>query len=280
MRCVCMAFLIVGCGFSGSPLPEPGGGSGDPGTGGSGDPGGGSGSSPGPVGAGASQCDVPGATLRLCVSFGDNPMARDLLDPPHALADATGVLPIDGVLNGVAGAFNTGSRLRFAESPDFDVSELTIDLWIQPTARPAGKHGWLVDNNDQYFATYEDSGDVRCGIGSAAVTSRTSVPQGAWHHIACSYAAADHVLRVYVDGNLSGCTSVAGIPQGGDDGLAIGANYADHDFKENYIGRLDSLHVYASALTSREICDAAGRSDCSDRCPDGGERPRSRFPAY
>src|SRR5262249_53543615 len=119
MRSVCLVWLIAGCGFSGGPAAT----GNDPGSGSS--TGSGSGSASGSGGTGTTHdCDVTGATLRLCVSFGDSPMAQDLLVPPHALIDAVGITPIDGVLNGVAGSFGASSRLRFAESPDFDVSEL------------------------------------------------------------------------------------------------------------------------------------------------------------
>jgi hypothetical protein len=260
MRGACLVWLIAGCGFTGAPSEPPD----DPG-----DPGAGSGSSTGsgsPAGNTGS-CDATGATLRLCVSFGDHPI--DLLAPPHTIAEATGILPIQGVINGIAGVFDNGSHLRFAESPDFDVHDLTLDVWMSAASRPPdGKRAWIVDNNTQYFASYEDDGSVRCGIGSTAVTSKASVSTKHWHHIACTYSASDQALRVYVDGDVAGCANVNPIPQGGTDGIAIGANYGAGGFKENYLGQLDMLHLYASALSASEVCSAAGRTGCDDRCPD------------
>src|SRR5262245_49126594 len=108
MHRACLVWLIAGCGFSGGPAGTgegPGGGSGS---------GSGSGSATGSGGTGTTgSCDVTGATLRLCVSFGGSPMAQDLLVPPHVLVDAIGIAPIDGILNSVAGNFGTSSRLRF-----------------------------------------------------------------------------------------------------------------------------------------------------------------------
>jgi len=267
MRCTWLVWLIAGCGFTGAPsVPTD-----DPGTGsGAGDPGAGSGSSTG-SGSGTTgntgSCDVTGATLRLCVSFGQNPI--DLLDPAHALIEATGIQPIQGILNTVAGAFDGGSHLRFAESPDFDVQDLTLEFWMAPSARPPkDKRNWIVDNNTQYFATYEDDGSVRCGIGASTASSRTSVSTNSWHHVACTFSASAQQLRVYVDGNLSSCDSVNSIPQGGNDGVAIGANFGAGGYKENYVGRLDALHLYASALSASDICSAANRSGCNAQCPD------------
>src|SRR5437868_5238791 len=163
MRCTCLVSLIAGCGFAGAPAVP----TGDPGSGG---PGAGSGSGSGAPTGNTGSCDATGATLRLCVSFGDQPI--DLLAPPHTIAEATGILPIQGIINNIAGVFDSGSHLRFAESPDFDVRDLTLDVWMAPASRPAGgKRAWIVDNNTQYFASYEDDGSVRCGIGNMAVTS-------------------------------------------------------------------------------------------------------------
>lgn len=268
MRCVCLVVLIAGCGFTGSPMTGDDTGSGDPGAA----PGSGSGSSSGSgSGTGTTgntgSCDVTGATLRLCVSFGQNPV--DLLDPPHALVDATGIRPITGILNTIAGAFDTSSHLRFAESQDFDVQDLTLDVWMSADARPGGgKHEWIADNNMQYFASYEDDGSVRCGIGNTAVTSKTVVPTKSWHHVACTYAAQGQELRVYVDGDLAGCVDANPIPQGGHDGLAIGANYGAGGYRENFVGQLDMLHLRASALPASDICSAANRSGCNSQCPD------------
>jgi hypothetical protein len=266
MRSVSLVVLIAGCGFTGSPMVGDDTGSGTP------DPGGGSGSSSGSgSGTGTTgstgSCDVTGATLRLCVSFGQNPV--DLLDPPHALVDATGIRPITGILNTIAGAFDTSSHLRFAESQDFDVQDLTLDVWMSADARPGGgKHEWIADNNMQYFASYEDDGSVRCGIGNTAVTSKTVVPTKSWHHVACTYAAQGQELRVYVDGDLAGCVDANPIPQGGHDGLAIGANYGAGGYRENFVGQLDMLHLRASALPASDICSAANRSGCNSQCPD------------
>ena len=268
MRRACLVWLIAGCGFSGGPAgPDEGPGSGS---------GSGSGSANGSGGTGTtSSCDVTGATLRLCVSFGGNPMAQDLLVPPHVVVDATGIAPIDGILNGVAGNFGTSSRLRFAESPDFDVSDLTLSFAMRPSAMPSGgKRVWMIDNNTQYFATYEDNGSVRCGIGSQFATSQAIVPPGTWHHVACTYSpTTGDKIKVYVDGELSGCQDFSSpIPQGGKDGVAIGANYGGGTYKENYTGRLDTMHLYASALSDSEICEAVGKSGCNNSCPESLRR--------
>ena len=273
MRYACLVWLIAGCGFASQPgaADDPGGDPGGPGAGGSGSAGSGSG------GTGTGRCDVSDASLRLCVSFGTDPMAQDLSGAGHALVAAKDVLPLAGLVGGTAGTFGLSSQLRFAESKDFDVADLTFEFWMSPTVAPlAGARGWMLDNNMQYSASYELGGAVRCGIGSTMATSQTTVALGGWHHVACSYSKADQQLSVHVDGDVSGCAQVDSIPTGGKDGIAIGANYGGGKYSEQYVGGLGRLHLYARALGGTEICQlATGRTDCNTRCPgsdgsDGG----------
>lgn len=57
------------------------------------------------------------------------------------------------------------------------------------------------------------------------------------------------------------------IPRGGVDGLAIGADYsATTGYSGNFIGSLDSMHLYGSELSPDQICKAAGRSGCASIC--------------
>jgi len=261
MRTACLLWSIAGCGFSspaGLPSTDPGGidaGSGGPGS--------------------ATGCDVSDASLRLCLTFDQTPMkVVDLVNPAtHVLADDSGVTQILRLASGAA-QLGPASRIRFAEHPDFDVAELTVDMWIAPAALAPDKHYWMLDNNTQYYAVYDGDGSVRCGLGGAtSISSRAKfmpTTPATWHHVACTYAG-DHELRVYVDGDLSGCTmGGSAIPETGTDGVAIGANFGTGGFKENFVGGLDGVHLYAKALTSDEICHAAHRSGCSSQCQDQG----------
>jgi hypothetical protein len=272
MRYACLVWLIAGCGFAASPSTDPGG---DPG-GGPG-PGGGSGG-PGGSGTASGKCDVTDPGLRLCVSFGVDPMAQDLVTPLHELAaGSTGVvaltelvLPLPGLVAHTGGRFTATSQLRFKEHPDFDVENLTIDLWMLPQGTPADGNAFtLLDNNTEYSASY-DAGGVHCTVAGTTVDSRPIAGPG-WHHIACSYGKADRQLRVYVDGDLGGCRMAAAIPQRAMDGVAIGAAYdPKNGFQDRFLGDLGNVHLYATELTPDQICRAAGRpGDCNLACPEG-----------
>jgi hypothetical protein len=273
MRYGCLVWLIAGCGFASpaSTAEDPGG-----------DPGGGSaGPGAGPGGAGTSgKCDVSDPSLRLCVSFGVNPMVQDLVTPPHNVVPGSAsvgaltniALPFGGLVASTVGTFDERSQLRFQESSDFDVMSLTIDFWMLPqdTATPDNPY-FILDNNTEYSASYDGSA-VRCAVAGTTAVSRSIMTPGSWHHVACTYGTTDRQLRVYVDGDLSGCKMASPIPRGGIDGVAIGANYdGKNGFQQNFVGNLGNLHLFATELAPDQICRAAGRtSGCNPACPAGG----------
>src|SRR5277367_2619751 len=156
MRWILFVGVVTGCGFS---VPAAPGGDGT-GT----DPG----SSAGDINAGlaAATCYVTDPLVRLCITFDGQPMVQDLSTHPHAitpLMNSVGLIQRDG---SPAASFSDKSRVLIAESPDLDLPELTIEMWIAPQLPIAHNASyWMLDNNNQYFASFEDSQKVRCGIG-------------------------------------------------------------------------------------------------------------------
>lgn len=280
MRCACLLWLIAGCGFT-----SPSGLADDPGSpGGPSDPGAPAGPSGGS--GSTSPCDASNPSPLLCVSFGGPLLASDLAVPAHDLLEHTDVgalaniaLPITGLPAETVGTFGLNSRLRFKERPDLDVNDLTIDLWIAPDGVLApGDPSWLLDNNGEYSAAYNNDRTVRCAVAGTSVNSQAPVAAGTWHHVACTYGMASRQLKVYVDGDLSNCQTASAIPHGGKDGVAIGASYDPNprppqpNFQQHFAGSLGHLHVYGIELTPDQICRAAGRTGCNPSCSgDGGD---------
>jgi hypothetical protein len=263
MRSVWIVSLIAGCGFTGpdSPVGDDQGG-----------PGGGSGGSGSGSSAGTAGCDVQVGSLKLCLTF-DGHDVHDVLVPPHRLAIGLGVAPILRILtsNSDAVRLDGNTRIRFDESPDFDVQNLTVDMWIDPDESMQSGSYTIVDNHLQYTVSFEQDHHVQCSIGDQSVNSNNPISSG-WHHVACRYEAGRRDLRIYVDGNAAGCGQGPGsIPTNGDGGVAIGASYDGTSYQNNFIGSLDALHLYGSVLSEDAICSDAGRQNCVKGCPgDGG----------
>jgi hypothetical protein len=268
MRCFWLFCLLTGCDFAASA----------PSSSGNDDQGQGQGQGGVDAGTGAKPpCDVAGdPSLQLCLTFDHDPMVQDLSSAAHPVTIADGVTRLDR--NSVPSAISlTGaSKVRFADDAKFDVAQLTIDMWIAPAPGATIQHNWLLDNNKQYFLTYELDGKVRCGISDKVVTSDVAVPGTGWHHVACTFGT-NRDLRVYVDGDRSGCLHVdMAIPTDGTDGIAIGANYSGSTgtFGEHYVGGVDAVHVYGRALTDDQVCAVAGRSNCRAVSCDQGDGGR------
>lgn len=259
MRCVWIVSLIAGCGFTGSDT-----GGVDPT-----DPGG-TGTGPGGTGT-APTCDVHVASLALCLTF-DGHVVQDALAHPHPVAVASGIGSILRILsNSDAIKLDATSRIRFDESADFDVKDLTADMWIDPDHAAQTTRFTILDNHQQYTVSYETDQHVQCSItGGNPVRSQNPLGPG-WHHVACRYDAGKRDLRVYVDGDVAGCGQGPGaIPTDGGAGLAIGASFDGTNYQNSFIGSLDNVHLYASSMTEDQICTDAGQQGCVKTCPDGG----------
>jgi hypothetical protein len=202
----------------------------------------------------------------LCATF-QGPTIQDLLLPRHEASVDLGVTKIIG---GIPGLTPT-SHILFSEDDDFDVTDLTVEMSVNPDQSAARGSATLLDHGGQYAVSYVDQ-HVQCKVGAQVVESDKGVAEGL-HHVACRYDATTGDLRVYIDGSVAGCASApAGMPMAGNTGLAIGASYDGLTYRNNYVGILDRVHLYASAIPEAKICTAAGKMmPCPDRCPEGGD---------
>ncbi len=245
--------LLAACGFT---APAPGDDTVDPG--------------PGPTDPKVERkCTRTDPTLKLCIDF----------DDPQALTGDGSGLGHDAAGTGFsvmtrgseqAVAVDADSRLVVQETPDLDIaSNLTLSLWARPDRLPSEEKAyWAVDNNTQYYLSYQANGKFRCGVGPATIDAFLGVPQGNWYHVACTYDQAQGKLKVYVNGQLGGCRAVtAPIPVNGTIGLAIGANHGSKEtFTDQFVGGLDNIQVFARTYSDNEICAAAGQHNCLSGC--------------
>ncbi|MGN6106955.1 MAG: LamG domain-containing protein [Kofleriaceae bacterium] len=227
----------------------------------------------------ARRCSAsPDPALVLCLDFEDQPLADVAVDGSGRLHDAAASRVGVGARGGEQAAMlSADSSLHVAETPDLDLAQLTVAMWIQPEAAPpSGKVWWLLDNADQYTMQYEDEHQIRCGVrGETVDGDRAVAPRSGWHHVACRYDGTE--LRVYVDGDVVDCEQVTGAAAtGGSTGTAIGSRVLSLangvQVRDRFLGGIDNVAVYGRALEEDRICAAAGRppGSCSTRCPTGG----------
>ncbi len=106
---------------------------------------------------------------------------------------------------------------------------------------------WLTTANKPQF-------EVGAGTGtkSAVITSSTAITDTTtWHHIVGTFASG--VLKIYLDGTLTGTNSAAGFTTVTTNTSAL--NISLNNATNYYGGSLDEIAVYGTALTATQITD-------------------------
>ena len=149
-------------------------------------------------------------------------------------------------------AFSLDGTTGYVQVPDSSslkvTGQITIAAWINPSAlggrvvdkiTAGGSDGYLLD-------TY--GGNVRLIVDGQGLSGATSLPTGAWSHVAGVYGGEQ--MRVYLNGALDGTlnTSVA-IPTNALT-LRIGADSAGSNL---FNGLIDEAQVFSRALSASEI---------------------------
>ena len=253
MRVLLAIVLVTGCAFEHGELP---------GDDGSGETGSGSGTGSDNTGDTSTLrvCRFPDAALRLCVEFDDrvyNPVVHDASAAQmDALADNVNEWQRGG---SYAAQVNYGSDLRIPETPNLDIAgPLSIEMWV---AAGFDQDAYLLRNDGQYVVTVDDDGHITCQLAGVAATSQTSIRNGSWAHVGCTYDQSQ--VKVWINGKVQGCrgTNVA-VSTTGTSGTRLAPAW---------IGAIDDIRINARALSLAEMCVRAGApAGCSDDCPTGG----------
>jgi hypothetical protein len=188
------------------------------------------------------------------------------------------------------------TKVNVVADPDFDWGphdSFSIELWMR---KPAGSTCTDVNHSTQVFVGRNDPALnslhwwLGCeGLGTAtlvvrdlggteaAVTSTVDITDGVWHHIVGMHDAgpASSVLRLYVDGQPQGATSVTYTMGFASDSVPLNLGWLDArpsvvDYF--YAGALDEIAIYGRALSEAEILqhmelNQAGFDTCTEPTP-------------
>jgi len=169
----------------------------------------------------------------------------------------------------VAGKF--GNALQFDGTDDFVTvdgyqgilgsADRTLSAWIKTTG--TGQHpviAWGPKATGQKWTFLVQGGNIRLEVASGYRQGATTVNNGAWRHVACTFAndgtpnAAD--LKLYVDGVLEtsfNATRDQAINTTASLDVRIGSDVQNRDF----VGTIDDARIYTRALSATEIADLA-----------------------
>jgi len=159
------------------------------------------------------------------------------------------------------------------DSPSVSVTgNLTLSAWVNATSWAGGGRNIVAkDGNNSYRWRGEaNSGEqwllLNDGGGHELEFSGTTIPAGAWHHVATTVDFGDQKVRFYLDGTLmsttdTGKTSIA--DTGGP--LALGAYNTGGG--ESFNGRIDDISIWDERLSDAQIASLAAGTAPPDFYP-------------
>ncbi len=164
-----------------------------------------------------------------------------------------------GKFGGALSFDGTNDWVEVGDAGSLDLTTgMTVEAWVKPSAAPSGwstvvskernrlAYGLFAGESTGRAAGQVVIGSERTALGAELVTS-------VWSHLATTYDGA--MLRLYVNGVLSGSTPVSGSIRVSSGQLRIGGNSQGGRW---FAGQIDEVRVYDRALSSAELqADAA-----------------------
>lgn len=183
----------------------------------------------------------------------------------HLIAHTTDVSFVPGQI-GKALHFASTSAADFDDSPAFDATSLTIELWVNPSAnRPATAN--LLDVNNQYAFQLKSNGDLHCLLnGGKSLDGNAKLAANQWTHVACTYDAATGESLIYANGsqvNSDNASDNSPLATDGTTGLSLAAdNPPSAGDRAPMVGLLDQVRLLDYARAAADICTDSGSSAC------------------
>jgi hypothetical protein len=221
----------------------------------------------------SSDAATPTQVVATCASGGTS-LLSNLVGWWHGENNFNDEFGLDDGTNAGAAAFGVGvtgsafsltggatSSVTIADSSTLGAipaaGVVTMEAWINATAlggrivdkiTAGGTDGYLLDTV---------GGKLRVLVGSASVSSTTSLTTGVWTHVAGVYDGAN--LAVYINGAAAGTLAHAGAIPSNTLALHIGA---DSSGASRFSGSIDEVRIWNRAMNASQIATlyAAGQA--------------------
>lgn len=200
-------------------------------------------------------CDATDPMLVGCYQFEHNLIDGSMY---HNSGTTTAVSYATGKVG--EGLFvGTTTGIDIADSPSFDVADLTIEAWIAPSLLPTdGNRAGILDCEGQYGLFLHPNGDLSCTAGGS-VTAQANIQPNHWTHVACTHA--NGTISIYADGTLVNSGGGAALPTANTSGITLGGNNPPGGGSP-LNGVLDQVRLFGVGLTPTQICSDAGKPNC------------------
>lgn len=135
-------------------------------------------------------------------------------------------------------------------------SEFSIDVWIDPDGAGNGAERNVFDHDKHWAIDLAADGTLTCWSGGNRYATTVAVQSDRWTHVACTFDGV--AMRGYIDGGLE--LQVGAPPYAADSGAAaIGGDAPNPPGGLPWLGTLDRMRIWNTALSSAELQAAAGQ---------------------
>jgi hypothetical protein len=143
-----------------------------------------------------------------------------------------------------------------AASTAFDTTSMTIEMWIHPTSGQTNKHGLasVMSSGGSarwYWRLQPTTGNLEV-FGSTFSTS-VNIAFAVWTYLVVTFDVSDSKWRIYVNGTLIQTSAVATLGGATNQPFTIGHNNAGGAGAEVFIGGMDEVALYGTALSAGRI---------------------------
>lgn len=160
----------------------------------------------------------------------------------------------------------TDRRLTRSDDSDFDfingTDNFTLSTWFNRGGAISNQEYLLDkhDTNDGYTLYMDSDGDIVCGIGDGtsfpedtAGTTSANYDDTSWHHAVCVKSGTSS-LRLYIDGKeVASDTAIAADADMSNAGKLILGDTNETDGTDEWLGDIDEVKIYRSALTADQV---------------------------
>ncbi|MEZ4512330.1 MAG: LamG-like jellyroll fold domain-containing protein [Chloroflexota bacterium] len=157
--------------------------------------------------------------------------------------------------------FDGNDAIVVPDGADLDLSQFTLALSLKPTT--ASQFGTLISKgadfyvNQNYFLAYNNGritfvASNSCGASNGVVEG-PPVPLNAWSHVTATYDGSG--MALYINGKLVGSQAYSGALCNNNQPVLVGALKADGSGTQNFIGQIDEVEIYPTALDAGTILD-------------------------
>ena len=131
---------------------------------------------------------------------------------------------------------------------------MTLEAWVFPTTVNSAWRDVIYKGSDNYYLEATSSNSGRPAVGGifngtyGEAYGTANLAANAWTHLAATYDGA--TLRLYVNGTQVSSSPRSGAIATSGGVLSIGG---DPLYGQYFIGRIDEVRIYSSALTQAQI---------------------------